>query len=59
MTFYKLIPQFLASTLAGVGAGECGASLAYTLIRHKSSENGSITDALHHYMYEVVDREVT
>ena len=31
-TFSKLNPHSLASTLAGVGAGECGASLAYILL---------------------------
>ena len=44
-TFSKLNPQSLASTLAGVGAGECGTSLAYILV---SKENGSVADMLHH-----------
>ena len=43
-TFSKLDPQSLASTLAGVGAGECGTSLAYIL----NKENGSVADMVHH-----------
>ena len=31
MTYSKRVPQFLASTLAEVGAGECGTNLAYIL----------------------------
>ena len=46
--FSKLIPQSLASTLSGVSAGECGASLAYILFNIK--ENGSFTDKLLHYV---------
>ena len=36
VTFSKLVPQSLAPTLAGVGAGECGTSFTFSL------ENGSI-----------------
>ena len=35
VTFSKLVPQSLAPTLAGVGAGECGASLANILLRER------------------------
>lgn len=35
-TFSKLVPQSLASTLSGVGARECDASLAYVLFQKRT-----------------------
>ena len=35
-TFSKLVPQSVASTLAGVGARECDASLAYILFHKRT-----------------------
>ena len=36
VTFSKLVPQSVASTLAGVGARECDASLAYILFHKRT-----------------------
>ena len=36
VTFSKLVPQSLASTLSGVGARECDASLAHILFLKES-----------------------